>query len=277
MWPFNRSTKIPHSRLAIGELVKRALLRVDRRIRPTRQLLGPPVFHVTHWKSGSQWVNRLLHNLIYDRLVVAVEDQSQFFVRPIERGKIYPTVYVTKEQFLGVRMPPDHRRFVIIRDLRDTMVSMYFSVLHSHDVLNTGLASLRCGLQERNLEDGMIFAIDYIIPRCAVIQESWVRANEPVVRYEEILANDQAVYEDVLLERAGLAINREALRAAVVANRFERLSGGRKRGEENVKAHERKGIEGDWKNYFTGRIARLFKERYGDLLIQTGYEKNHSW
>jgi Sulfotransferase domain len=280
MWPFKKPIGRPHARLSIGSLVKRALLRVqpgDGKGRRSLELLTPPVFHVTHWKSGSQWVNRLLHNLMYDRLVVALEDQSQFFVRPIERGKIYPTVYVTREQFYSVRISPDHRRFVIIRDLRDTMVSMYFSVMHSHDVLNAGLASLRCALVQRSLEEGMLFAIDYLIPRCAVIQESWVRAGEPLIRYEDFLTNDLAMYEDVLLKRSGLPIDPEALRSAVAANRFERLSGGRKRGQENVMAHERKGIEGDWKNYFTDRIARLFKQRYGDLLIQTGYEKNHSW
>ena len=41
---------------------------------------------------------------------------------------------------------------------------------------------------------------------------------------------------------------------AVCSCRFENLSEGRKRGEENIAAHTRKGIAGDWQNYFTPKI-----------------------
>src|SRR5205823_5007254 len=89
----------------------------------------PTVLHVTHWKGGSQWVRRILHELVPDRIVApANQEQDQFLTWPIQAGKVYPTVYVTKEQFDLVGIPACHRRFVIIRDLRDTLVSLYFSL-----------------------------------------------------------------------------------------------------------------------------------------------------
>jgi len=39
----------------------------------------------------------------------------------------------------------------------------------------------------------------------------------------------------------------------------------------------RKGIIGDWKNYFTDDHKKLFKEVAGQLLIQEGYEKDLEW
>jgi hypothetical protein len=58
---------------------------------------------------------------------------------------------------------------------------------------------------------------------------------------------------------------------------FERLSGGRKKGQENVKSHYRKGQAGDWRNHFNAAHVAAFKEKYNDLLIQTGYESDANW
>jgi hypothetical protein len=41
-------------------------------------------------------------------------------------GKIYPTLYVTKDEFDSVSLPPNARHFEVIRDLRDTLVVLVF-------------------------------------------------------------------------------------------------------------------------------------------------------
>lgn len=58
---------------------------------------------------------------------------------------------------------------------------------------------------------------------------------------------------------------------------FERLSGGRKPGEESEKHHYRKGISGDWKNHFNDEHKGFFKSHYESLLIKLGYETNSEW
>jgi hypothetical protein len=55
------------------------------------------VFHITHWKAGSQWIHRILHGLVYERLVLPKVGMGQFLLAPIQPGKFYPTLYVTKK------------------------------------------------------------------------------------------------------------------------------------------------------------------------------------
>jgi hypothetical protein len=62
------------------------------------------------------------------------------------------------------------------------------------------------------------------------------------------------------------------LRHILARNAFARKAGGRTPGQEDVYHHYRKGVAGDWQIYFTPRVTAAFKERYGDLLLQLGYE-----
>jgi DNA gyrase/topoisomerase IV subunit B len=51
----------------------------------------------------------------------------------------------------------------------------------------------------------------------------------------------------------------------------------RKPGEENTNSFLRKGVSGDWKNYFNEEAKDIFKRHAGDLLIKLGYEKDLNW
>ena len=119
---------------------------MDHAIR-IRQWLTPlpeelAIFHITHQKAGSQWINRILHALCYNRLVLPEVESVptherplegvQFLKKPVRPGSIYPTLYLTREEFNTVPLPRHHRRFIVIRDPRDTMVSAYFSYKVSH-------------------------------------------------------------------------------------------------------------------------------------------------
>jgi len=46
---------------------------------------------------------------------------------------------------------------------------------------------------------------------------------------------------------------------------------------ENLKSATRKGQTGEWRNSFTDRITRIFKEEAAEALVQMGYEKNTNW
>jgi hypothetical protein len=237
----------------------------------------PTIFHITHHKAGSQWIHRIFHALDYDRLVIPAGLNTQFFHRPIQAGKIYPTLYVTREQFESVALPPNSRWFVMIRDLRDTLVSAYFSYRNSHPVLGERHLVWRRNLSELSPEDGFLYLMDVWLPERVQVQWSWHASGEELIRYEDLLVRDVEILERVLIGRCGLPVAPERLREIVLANRFEKVTKGRSRGEEDPHAHERKGIGGDWKNHFTDAIKQEFKKRFGSILIATGYEKDFNW
>lgn len=69
----------------------------------------------------------------------------------------------------------------------------------------------------------------------------------------------------------------QALRYLLQRHSFQRKSGGRNRGTENVQHHYRKGVAGDWRNYFTPRLKDAFKEHYPGLLTKLGYATDENW
>lgn len=229
------------------------------------------VFHVTHWKAGSQWLHRILRDVALNRIIDPQLSEQQFLGTPLVAGGVYPTVYVTKEQFYSVNLPANYKKFVIIRDLRDTLVSGYFSIRYSHAVIDKSLADWRQRLDSCTVEDGLLMLMEEWLPMSAQIQRSWVESGEAFIRYEDLLQGDTEILRDVLIGQCGIGVSPDSLKDIILRNRFENLTNGRKPGDENRMAHERKGIAGDWKNCFTPAVTDEFNARYGKLLVQAGY------
>ena len=238
----------------------------------------PTVFHVTHWKAGSQWIHKILKRCCPDAIIEAEAGEVQVRCYPIQPGRLYPTVYMSKHDFDQVVLPEGSTRFVVIRDLRDTLVSAFFSFKSSHPVIPGFSIKTRQFIQESDIESGLLHLMDHFLEKCATIQLSWLEARDDLVlKYEDLLTDDLSLLEFALIDHCRLPVTREAFREAVLAARFEALTGGRTRGCEDVSAHERKGIAGDWRNHFTERVKRAFKARYGGLLVAAGYETDLSW
>jgi Sulfotransferase domain len=237
----------------------------------------PTVLHVTHAKAGSQWIHKILHYCAPDRIVTPQYDMVQFLRMPVRSGAIYPTLYLTRQDFGQAVLPSNSRRFVIIRDLRDTLVSWYFSMKVSHPADHPMASEYRAALNARSLEDGLVWCAENVgFGVCADIQRSWHDSGERLIRYEELLERDEEILMRLLLDECGLPIERARVQAAIHACRFERLTG-RARGKEDISSHERKGVVGDWRNYFTDRVKDVFKERFGPLLLATDYESDPNW
>ena len=236
----------------------------------------PALIHVTHQKAGSQWVYAILKAAFPERIVPPAMCNKHFLETPVKQGKVYPTVYATKEEFDLGRLPEKWHRFVVVRDLRDTMISAYFSIRYSHPPIGA-IPRWRALLNQMDQEEGLIWVLREWLPWAAKIQLSWWMAGERLIRYEDLLRDDVRIFRQLIVEEARWPIAPERLEEIVVAHRFENLTGGRRRGEENVKEHVRKGVAGDWRNYFTPRIKELFKAHYGGVLVALGYEKDLAW
>ncbi|MDF3863043.1 methyltransferase domain-containing protein [Pseudomonas denitrificans (nom. rej.)] len=224
------------------------------------------LFHITHWKAGSQWILKILEAIAPERIIRPRVGEGQLLLDPILEGAIYPTAYLTREQYDSIDRPTGSRHFVVVRDLRDTLVSGYFSARYSHALSSTGLADLRHQLEQLSLEDGLLYLAETWLRGPALIQASWLQEPTGVFRYEDILSQDLELMHEALNTVGGLDISTDRLKAAVEANRFDVLTGGRQAGLENTMAHERKGIAGDWQNHFSAKVKRRVEELYGPLL-----------
>ena len=100
---------------------------------------------------------------------------------------------------------------------------------------------------------------------------------ERLFKFEELISDPQRMFLQIFVDHCGIDIDEDQLHEALQRNSFERLSGGRRTGVEDRHNHFRKGIAGDWKNHFSAEINDAFKRRYGELLIETGYEEDLNW
>jgi lipopolysaccharide transport system ATP-binding protein len=266
------------------------------------------VFHITHWKAGSQWVAEILKNAAPGRIVLPSDTMDQIFLSPIVPGAIYPTIYVPYPKFQRVLAPEVDRnpqtyqpssedplevknwynfivnrhpvkKFVVVRDLRDTLVSLYYSLKVSHPPINKHVIEGRETLANLDFEEGFLKILPTKGRKNSVIQTSWIEAcaggEALLVRYEDLIANEQAEFAKII-EYCQIDISSGRLADIVSNNSFSKHTG-RKPGQEDVSSHFRKGISGDWKNHFTDRIKAEFKAKFGQHLIDTGYEQNLDW
>jgi hypothetical protein len=206
----------------------------------------------------------------------------------------------------------NYRGFHVIRDPRDIVVSGYFSHRYSHRISayeSPWLYEHRKRLESlSNVEEGLLAEIIF----CAIYFErlrTWNYDNPRVfeLRYESLIIQPKAAFQQIfdflgiktpllspllsitigsgfLLNKCfGLAMLRNKLLPKPILtfilwrNSFNRRSGGRLHGEEDQRNHYRKGVSGDWRNYFTPKVKDAFKERYAGLLSRLGYEADENW
>ena len=237
----------------------------------------PTIFHITHYKAGSQWVYGVLAHVLGSRKVVTPKIAAAHVTNdPIIAHRFYPCVYLPREEFEKSHPPKDHRRFVVIRDLRDTLISHYFSLKFSHAMLDSWMKKRRNILKDKSIKDGLLHMMNAIgFIASANIQQSWHSDTEVIVRYEDLIDDEYSAFAQIF-RHCELNVTKKRLYNAIKENSFERLAG-RKRGEEELSSHHRKGIAGDWKNYFDEDLKEVFKQHFGKVLIETGYETNNQW
>jgi hypothetical protein len=236
------------------------------------------IFHITHWKAGSQWVLAILRDLAPDRFVSVKGPLAEVLAAASRDDGVYSPVYLPRHRFLEAVGARPHRRFVIIRDLRDTLVSWYFSLRFSHGE-NAFVADQRAQFESLSTEEALLSLVQGRLKHFAAIQSSWLLSGDPandlVLRYEDLLADDLACFERIL-DHVQFRASPELRRRIIAEHRFENRTG-RQRGQEQAASHHRKGVAGDWQNHFTPRLRDAFRQHFGQHLIDTGYESSLDW
>lgn len=239
----------------------------------------PPILiHLSHYKAGTQWIRRILHFATESLEAPLPIHEPWPMPQNRARPRAYSTLYLTEPEYRAIGPRPHWRPFFVLRDLRDTLTSAYFSLLYSHP--SEAFEEIRIDrtwLERLGLEEGFIHLMEGSFCRSADIQWSWLTRPHDVtmLRYEDLLTRDEELLVPIIAS-ALPELPSERIREAVRKSRFEAMTG-RAPGQEDRAHHARKGIQGDWRNHFTPKITALFKHYFGELLIAGGYEKNKDW
>ncbi len=234
----------------------------------------------------------------------------------VERHRLDCVAY-TNADYTYVRGRGPYRGFHVIRDPRDVAVSCYFSHRYSHrlDEQWLGLAERRALLARLSPEDGLLHEIEQLEGQFACMR-AW-RYDDPDVLELTMETLTATPYQQLLriyrflglldterfsLTRRAASLLGKGLRTAeaiagdhviipfgprrIAAERllgiawdheFEKIAGGRSRGDENQLSHYRKGTPGDWRNHFRPVHVAAFKARYPGLVPALGYERDDDW
>lgn len=153
----------------------------------------------------------------------------------------------------------------LVRDGRDVIMSKFFFE-KEFCVKNGILASFEMSFDE--------FAEKTSLEWGAYIS-AWMNTAAIACKYEDLLKDPVPVL-DRLCVSLGINISRKMLENSVRSYSKENF---RKAFDKTFKYNTfvRKGIVGDWKNYFTERHKEIVKKNAGTELIMAGYEKNYTW
>lgn len=240
-------------------------------------------------KSGSTWLRKMVssypgfHELLIPEASIhdlATGESHEYDLPADMFSRFRDMLVVTKMHVHGsphnveVLRAANVKYVVLHRDLRDVAVSYFFYVRqtpwHPKYPLYARLSVLE-GL-EAFAKRTLLAYVDWV--------RSWHENRDPEMglelRYEQMLSDTAAVMTCVA-EHFELDSSPETIGRIVEMHSFERLSGGRRRGQESDNSFFRKGVTGDWRNHFTPELREIYKELVGDFLIESGYEQDYSW
>lgn len=211
------------------------------------------------------------------------QENKTFLQNSFPEKRIITPLYVAYDDFQNILKPDNFKAFYVTRDPRDILISRYFSVRYSHSMYTKSLQDEKNKLERLNLHEGIMLLIQMIKSEHSDFYSSmcsWINAGDDprikIYKFEEITGKNKFNTFKKLFNHICIDMDNDSLIKLLEKNSFMKISG-REQGQEKFNSHYRKGVSGDWKNYFSSFHAMAFKRNTGDLLIKLGYEKSGNW
>ncbi|MBW7898501.1 Sulfotransferase domain protein [Candidatus Brocadiaceae bacterium B188] len=246
---------------SLEEILKGSTARIHTPCPPhSFNVLGTP-------RCGTMWAIKIVSSLLNSRqnniVYSLIKRISPSFSRRYEVNHYHEGII---EDF-----KPEQKVVFVYRDIRDAIVSGYFYITNNQHEGTMGCtpAVFRKLTREEGIEKQLIMYMKYRMP----VMNYWlnVRADNVVkVKYEDLLG-DREKWIRYINERCHINSPERIIRETIEKTSFETMSG-RNHGVEDAKSHQRKGISGDWKNHFTEKHMRTFREMGGEEFLRSvGY------
>ena len=232
-------------------------------------------------KSGTVWLCKLLSSYLG-------VPYPQNYRAPIAMSSV-----IHAHWDYDPRFPPTA---YIVRDGRDALVSMYF---HQLRTMREGRNPRQVDRLRRRFEHawGRDFDVTRVrenLPRFIELEVTrpssgrrtwaehvtdWALDDRPrvsVVTYEAMLRDPQQALGRLMADLTQQPPDLELVDLAVRRHEFSRISG-RSPGTEDVTSFQRKGVSGDWTNYFSRAAGEVFDAAAGEALVALGYAESRRW
>lgn len=245
------------------------------------------IYHCCAHKTGSQWIKAILSDEIvhnktgmvlytYQKHLSTKGDPRKLTERVFDKsfptGCIISPLYLDYNSYLSIPKPGSYKTFCIIRDPRDIIVSWYFSVKHSHPLMGK-IPQHREILHQLSVSQGLIYCIEYL-KDFGLFESlrSWKNlpasaSHIEVFRFEDMVdENLQFQVISHLLSHCRISLEADEIKCLLDKYHFSRLQ----KKNTNV-SHYRKGVPGDWKEYFDENVSAAFEKHSGNLVHEPGY------
>lgn len=162
----------------------------------------------------------------------------------------------------------DFHAYHIIRDPRDILISAYFHHREGHPLENDvfiwpELGQLREQLLSSNEEEGMLAELNSITKKILDRQYMplWWKNKDNILTIKlENFTRNQDFYVSKIVRHLGIK-NLSSINIPL----------------EKTGADQNRKSNSDWRDYFTPKIKKIFKEYYGQLLIDLDYATDFNW
>ena len=162
---------------------------------------------------------------------------------------------------------PEAKHLIMVRDGRDIVISAWF---HNKRVVEKFQPSVQA--ETHPSEKFITLAAEaWAIEQQAAVDFAEQNPGKVLfIRYPDLVSacDEQLGY---VFNFLGVPASEDEIHACIRNCSFEALSGGRVRGEENALSFFRKGINGDWQNYFRREDNELFLKLAGSWLDKFGF------
>ncbi len=249
------------------------------------------IYHCCTQKTASQWIRSIFSDVRvykysglkayhYQTMQRNGYDERNLtersFEEPFPAQTIVSPLYIDYHNFVAIPKPDAYRAFFVMRDPRDILVSWYFSSKYSHSKMGD-VVRIRRKLHDLPQSDGLVYMVGHLKDfGLFAALETWLAAKHHdgrvrLLRFEEMTGPHMVSVFSSLFDFLDINLPKREMTLLLEDYSFERLSGGRQKGRENRESHYRKGIPGDWENYFDGKVMDAFRDATGNLIERLGY------
>ncbi len=212
-------------------------------------------------RCGTKWLQRIL-------TLLTVPQREPSFLEKVCKPILDRTRRIAHfHEGIIEDYKPSQKIVFIYRDVRDAVVSgyVYIKTGQHPGMMNCTTELHQARSQDEGLRAQLVMYMKYRMP----VLNYWYHLDAPnvvKVRYEDLLRNLDGEIRRINRE-AQLGADEETLSRTIAQSSFRSMTGGRTQGQEDRQSHQRKGIQGDWRNWFNDDLRQTFREMGGEDFV----------